>query len=116
MFKRKLTFATPRSETSVALNAEASIVDEDSDQIAKSSIQDTKFVNNRLNNVVIDTNSQEENVVNVVKALSTAPLPLMTPTHENLDKEQVHTDETTQRISLPLITTSNINFLYVTSI
>ncbi|KAL5275103.1 Cht6 family protein [Megaselia abdita] len=106
IYKRKLIFAIPRSDSSVTHHIDTPGGDEDTDQIAKSSIQDTKFVNNRLNNIVIDTNSQEENLVNVVKALSKAPLPLtVTPKNESLEKEPVIQDETTQRISLPLLTT-----------
>lgn len=112
MFKRKLAFARPNSETSASHNI--AFGDEDTDQIAKSSIQDTKIVNNRLNNVVVDTSSQEENLVNVVKALSKAPLPsTVTAKVESIDKQPVIQDETTQRISLPLLTTSNQVILFI---
>lgn len=89
----------------IATHIDTSLGEEDTDQIAKSSIQDTKFVNNRLDSVVINTSSQEENVVNVVKALSNAPLPIT----DSLDKEAIIQEETTQRISLPFLTTSTIN-------
>lgn len=110
LYKRKLTIATPRSDTVALQNVDSTSMDEDSDQVAKSSIQDTKVVNNRLNNIVTDTSSQEENVVNAVKALSKAPLPLQaTPKAENFDKEPISEEQTTQRIVLPLLTTSMFN-------
>lgn len=107
LYKRKLTFATPRSDLSLSHNSEATIVEEDSDQVAKSSIQDTKFVNNRLNSIATDTNSQEEKVANLGTALSKAPLPLaITPKSESMEKENISEEITTQRITLPLLTTS----------